>query len=818
MKLEFNIYISNIRLKRKIRFSFLLTVCIFMLQHNLDSRMNYSTKHECLMKNKTYGYEYCGITNLESPPLYFVYNETGLFETLVENVSSTVKFSRNNTLTMKRISALGAGMLADVDCNTFPVSSPSNPPHIAGSHSMFDLEFNSANGVTGTVTYEFEFSDVLSNSGYSGYMMFVDIDNKETFRIKAYDASGNIIPFNQFSFVRENGNYATGSSYTNTVFNDIGASYSGELTSLSEITVSDPVVTLQASIPVKRVVFEINFNVDNNVNETKSASFGFINATTPSTVYVNHAATGSNNGTSWTDAFTTFQAGYENSFEGDQLWVAKGVYKPSSTNLLPNTTTRNNHFRIPEGVEVYGGFAGTESSPGQRVNFKFGESNNTILSGDLGGNDNYTATPWTGTSENTYHVIYQPNEESCKLNQNTILDGFSIIGGYANGTGTDNNNDGGGFFLDDHSPILRNIDLINNACIDKGGGMYMIDCQSVLENIIARNNRAETTGGDGGGMYILDSGPAFTNCLIVDNYTGTDGGGLYIETSTVTMNNATIANNRADDDGGGIYLTSGVNTDNIQLRNSIVWGNSAGDAANQIRRGTALAVLINSLYSNGTNDVSLSTPSPGSANNLTSDPQFINAALKDYRIKRASPAADAGNDTYNTLTTDIRRGNFPRKLLKTDHTQTGTIDMGAFEYNQSIEDSDEDGFADNLDCDYATITYTGASIATTSNKSASLSLSATVSLPAVGDVTQTQLRFINRDTGQPISGWLSVTAGAQPNIGTASYGQHTLTLGTNEIYRKFSIGLEVGGTGCSTRNHAADNVTVTVAEPSCGCY
>ncbi len=775
--------------------------------------MNFSTKHECLIKNKTDGYEYCGITNLESPPLYFVYNETGLFETLVENVSSTVKFSRNNTLTMKRISALGAGLLADVDCITFSASSPSNPPHIAGSHSLFDLEFDAANGIDGTVTYEFEFSDVLSSSGY---MMFVDIDSEETFKIKAYDAIGNLIPYNQFSFVRENGNYATGSTYSNTVFNDIGASYSGELTTQTGGSVSDPVVTLEASTPVKRVVFEVDFNIANDANDSKSASFGFINPTSPSTVYVNSAATGSNDGTTWGNAFTTLQQGYENSFEGDQLWVAKGVYKPTSTNLLPNNTTRNNHFRIPEGVEVYGGFAGTESNPGQRVNFNFGETNNTVLSGDLIGDDNYTVTPWTGTGENTYHVIYQPDEESCKLNQNTVLDGFSIIGGNANGAGTDNNNDGGGFFLDDHSPKLRNIDIINNACIDRGGGMYMIDCQSVLENIIVRNNRAETTGGDGGGMYILDSGPVFTNCLIVDNYTGTDGGGLYIVTSIVTMNNATIANNRADDDGGGFFLDASVT---LQLRNSIVWGNSAGDERKQIRKAaTASAILLNSLYSNGTDDVSLSTPSPGSANNLTSNPQFIDAAAKDYRIKRSSPAADTGNGTYNTLTTDIRRGNFPRKLLKTDHTQTGLIDMGAFEYNQSIEDSDEDGFADNLDCDYATITYTGASIATTSNKSASISLSATVSLPAVGDVTQTQLRFINRDTGQPISGWLSVTVGAQPNIGTASYGPHTLTLGTNEIYRKFTIGLEVGGTGCFTRNHAADNVTVTVAEPGCGCY
>ena len=117
-----------------------------------------------------------------------------------------------------------------------------------------------------------------------------------------------------------------------------------------------------------------------------------------------------------------------------------------------------------------------------------------------------------------------------------------------------------------------------------------------------------------------------------------------------------------------------------------------------------------------------------------------------------------------------------------------------------------------------TVTYTGATIVNPTNKSASITFSASVTFPAGANASQSQFRFINRDTGQDLSGWLSLTAGAQPNTGTATYGPYTLTLGAYEIFKKYSIGFEVGNTGCYTRNSPADNVLVTLAEPSCGCY
>jgi hypothetical protein len=115
------------------------------------------------------------------------------------------------------------------------------------------------------------------------------------------------------------------------------------------------------------------------------------------------------------------------------------------------------------------------------------------------------------------------------------------------------------------------------------------------------------------------------------------------------------------------------------------------------------------------------------------------------------------------------------------------------------------------------VAYTGATIVIATNKSAPITLSATVTLPGCATASQAELRFIDRDSGQPISGWLPITPGTPPNTGTATY-PHILTLGTNEIFRKYNIGFEIGGAGIFTRNVAADKVAVTVAEPSCGCY
>jgi hypothetical protein len=131
------------------------------------------------------------------------------------------------------------------------------------------------------------------------------------------------------------------------------------------------------------------------------------------TIYVRAAASGANDGTSWTDAFTDLQAALAAAVASDEIWVAAGTYRPTAT------TDRIASFALKNGVGIYGGFAGTETMRSQRNT----AANVTILSGDLGTVGDAT--------DNSYHVVTSDGT----VTATGILDGFTITAGRADGPG-----------------------------------------------------------------------------------------------------------------------------------------------------------------------------------------------------------------------------------------------------------------------------------------------------------------------------------------------------------------------------------------------
>src|SRR5690606_21095430 len=106
-------------------------------------------------------------------------------------------------------------------------------------------------------------------------------------------------------------------------------------------------------------------------------------------------------------------------------------------------------FTLIQGVQIYGGFVGTESTLSQRDSSRLHSENQTILDG----------------SGINYHVVYN----TAALNNTTVLDGFVITGGNASGTGA--NGYGGGIYNTSGAPVFRNL-IIKNNYASNGGGMY----------------------------------------------------------------------------------------------------------------------------------------------------------------------------------------------------------------------------------------------------------------------------------------------------------------------------------------------------------
>ena len=219
------------------------------------------------------------------------------------------------------------------------------------------------------------------------------------------------------------------------------------------------------------------------------------------TCFVDNTAAGANSGRSWTDAFIDLQSALSTA-GCSEIWVAKGVYKPTAGN------DQTISFTIPAGTAVYGGFAGNEtmrsaSNPHQ---------NPTVLSGDLGSNDTGAANgvdanvpPDGSNSDNSYHVVYIDGRTTPVV-ATTILDGFVITAGYANGSFPDDS--GGG--------------LICNAN-HVGSGL----CSPTLSRLVFSGNFASSSTGGGGALY--DDGyngvasPTLTDIVFSGNTSGATG-------------------------------------------------------------------------------------------------------------------------------------------------------------------------------------------------------------------------------------------------------------------------------------------------------
>lgn len=270
----------------------------------------------------------------------------------------------------------------------------------------------------------------------------------------------------------------------------------------------------------------------------------FITNLQAATIYVDKDATGNNNGTSWANAYTSIELAFGNSIVGDKIWIKQGVYKPFGT--LRATT-----FDIPNGVEVYGSFSGTETALNQR---DLSNGPTTTLNGDIGAVGVQT--------DNCYNVVKFTNVSSL-----TIFDGFKVINGYNNSTLTN----GGAIYNYGGQPTIRNCELIANYGFY--GGAVGSTSGSIAKFISCKiTNNSAIRGGaifnEAGTVHLID-------CDISNNSSTSTGGAIYVDFNEVTINRCVLSGNSSATTGGVIHL--GGSTTSTQIYNSLIVGNFADE-------------------------------------------------------------------------------------------------------------------------------------------------------------------------------------------------------------------------------------------------
>jgi len=311
--------------------------------------------------------------------------------------------------------------------------------------------------------------------------------------------------------------------------------------------------------------------------------------------YVNQSNPSPSTGLSWA---TAYQNIYPALINGNctEVWVAKGSYV---TNNLLNVSA----FNIPPGKQLLGGFAGTETALSQRIL----AGNETVLDGQ--GLYRVVAMDATGAGVN--------------IGASTILDGFTITGGSANGVGLQQY--GGGLICNGNSgyfcsPTLAHLVFKNNTAVFGGALMNVGTNGGVssprLVSVTFSGNHASSNGGavyDAGAAGV--SSPVFSDVVFSGNSAAGNGGAMVndggsggfsrvsVEATAFNDNSATyggavfdldasasffdvaFTGNSAATNGGALYNYDNAGAQSLQFASASFFGNSASGQGGAIVAG-----------------------------------------------------------------------------------------------------------------------------------------------------------------------------------------------------------------------------------------
>jgi len=316
-------------------------------------------------------------------------------------------------------------------------------------------------------------------------------------------------------------------------------------------------------------------------------------------------------GTSWGRAYPSISSALSLASPGTAIWVAAGDYRMPSIN-----------YPLPDNVDIYGGFNGTESQIGDRkLTVDKIPVNKTILREPLYPSGFLFALKGTTNTFNGLSFIANGGitQDGGTLTVTSSTFVRDVYAPYVTAFG------GNGILSYDNAILNVNYSQFTSRLANRGGGIAGRNARSVnVANSTFNNNGAIGGGVAAGGAIEINGdtqseaqygnpmifGPkqatslTITNSVFGNNYAYGDGGAIYVANAgDVTITGSGLSNNAASTYGGAVSVANSGNVTitSTSLGNNI--SNSSGAATSVANSGnvtiTGAAFANNVSYSHG---------------------------------------------------------------------------------------------------------------------------------------------------------------------------------------------------------------------------
>ena len=241
------------------------------------------------------------------------------------------------------------------------------------------------------------------------------------------------------------------------------------------------------------------------------------------------------------DDYGSIQSAIDAAVEGDVVSVAEGIYY-ETIDFLGKAITVQSTNGSPQGTYIDGNV-----SSGVVVTFATGETNLSILDG---------LTIRNGLNQDgggVYVFESSPTIRNCVITGNTAK------------------RYGGGLFIDAGSVTMESTVVRGNESSSAGGGVYMRTSSATVIDSSFENNQ----GSSGGGLYIKDGTAEISlTAVSITGNAGANGGALYNKNSSITVLDSTFSSNEATKGGAWFSYLNGDAT----ITNTVFLENTATDS------------------------------------------------------------------------------------------------------------------------------------------------------------------------------------------------------------------------------------------------